>query len=767
MAANKPFTRLLIRHPYWLLLTNLLCVLLIAAGASSLRVDSGIDIFFSEDDPNLLAERQLQATYGREDNLLFIIDSGAVGIFQKDSLEAIESLTRQAWQLPHSKRVDSITNFLHPDVDGDDIRIDPLVQDAAELNAGEIDRLRGIALAERALVGRLLGPEGDVAAVNVDLLLPRDALASAIAETVTAARALADELMATHPDLEVHLAGWAVTEQTLAEVTAEDATTLMPALLALVLLLLALLLRSGLAAVCTVIVIALSIAVGMGFAGWSGIALNSVNVSAPSIILTLAVADCIHVLSAYLRALAEDETKREALALALDQTVYPVFLTSLTTAIGFLSMNFSESPPFRELGTIAAVGVIGALWVSLTILPGLLLMLPFRRGGKRGQGLPLGRLADFVIRNQRGVFWLSLLAIVLSVSGVARIELNDDPAAYFSEEVPLKQALGVLENRLSGVQSLHFSLDTGSADGITDPAFLSAVDRFAAWLGEQPEVVNVQVFTDTLKRLNEVMHDDDPQWHRLPDSRPMAAQYTLLYEISVPYGQDVTHQMSADKSALKLTATLSNQKSQGIIDFERRSIEWLAANAPDLETRGTGQAISFANVGLRNIQSMLSGSLIAVLFISGCLVLAFRSLRYGLVSLVPNLFPAFVALGLWGTLVGEVNIAASVVFSLTLGIIVDDTTHFLVKYSEARRRLGLSAEDAVRYTFNAVGSALVSTSIVLAVGFLTLVQSDFSVNATSGLLVAATITIAIVLDLLFLPTLLIKADRLLHAGRQS
>ena len=161
---------------------------------------------------------------------------------------------------------------------------------------------------------------------------------------------------------------------------------------------------------------------------------------------------------------------------------------------------------------------------------------------------------------------------------------------------------------------------------------------------------------------------------------------------------------------------------------------------------------------------MLGGSLFAVLFISACLVLAFRSARFGLVSLVPNLFPACVALGLWGWLVGEVNIAASVVFSLTLGIIVDDTTHFLVKFIEARRERGLCAADAIRYTFDAVGGALVSTTIVLAIGFLALVQSDFSVNSTSGLLVAMTISIAIVLDLLFLPTLLMRVERLLPGG---
>ena len=166
-------------------------------------------------------------------------------------------------------------------------------------------------------------------------------------------------------------------------------------------------------------------------------------------------------------------------------------------------------------------------------------------------------------------------------------------------------------------------------------------------------------------------------------------------------------------------------------------------------------------MGLRNIDNMVYGSLFALVLISVMLAWAFRSIRFGVVSLIPNLIPALATLGMWGAIVGEVNIAASVVFSVTLGIIVDDTTHFLLRYIEARRNLGLNAEDAIRHTFNTVGSALFSTSILLAMGFMVLVLSDFSVNSTTGLLVAITIFIGIFLDLLFLPMILIKAERLL------
>ncbi|MFC6668977.1 hypothetical protein [Marinobacterium aestuariivivens] len=253
-----------------------------------------------------------------------------------------------------------------------------------------------------------------------------------------------------------------------------------------------------------------------------------------------------------------------------------------------------------------------------------------------------------MIRHNNRIFWSSLFVIALAVSFIPRIELNDDPAGYFSDSVPLTKAIDVVESELSGTQSVHYSFDSGQDQGIVDPRFLAEVDAFVAWLRAQPEVVNVESFTDTLKRLNQVMHGDAKEWHKLPDSRELAAQYVLLYEISVPYGRDVTHQMSADKASLKVTATLKNQQSQGLIAFEAGARRWMQENLAGISARGAGQSISFANVGLRNIDSMLLGSLAAIALVSFCLIIAFRSIRFGLVSFVPNLFPAFVTLGIWG-----------------------------------------------------------------------------------------------------------------------
>ena len=418
MTPKDKFIGKVVGHGRWIMLVSIVLILALGLGINRLHLESGIKVFFDKGDPNLQAQEQIERTYGKEDNILFVIEAVDGDIFTPETLTSIESITRQSWLIPNSKRVDSVTNYLYPVVDGDDIHIGPLIEEATSLSTDRIAQVKITALAQQALVGRILSPDGEVTAVNVSLSLnvAGTKKAAAIADSVKSARAIRDQAESANPDLKIYLAGWALTEQSLAEVTAADAVTLMPLMFCIVLLLLALLLRSFTASLCTVIAILLSILMGMGYAGWAGIGINSVNVSAPTIIMTLAIADCVHILSTFLSHLRAGENKRVALTSSLQQTLYPVLLTSITTAAGFLSMNFSDSPPFRELGTISAVGVMGALWVSVTILPGLILLLPFKSGARTATGLPMTGLANFVTQHHNRIFWASLILILVTIS---------------------------------------------------------------------------------------------------------------------------------------------------------------------------------------------------------------------------------------------------------------------------------------------------------------------------------------------------------------
>ena len=208
-----------------------------------------------------------------------------------------------------------------------------------------------------------------------------------------------------------------------------------------------------------------------------------------------------------------------------------------------------------------------------------------------------------------------------------------------------------------------------------------------------------------------------------------------------------------------MTATLKTISSNQLIALEQRAQDWLKNNTTHIAIAdGSGTSIMFANIGKRNIVSMLMGTAVALMLISMVLILALRSLKIGLISLIPNLAPAAMGFGLWGMTVGEIGLSLSVVASMSLGIVVDDTVHFLSKYLRARREKGLDSQAAVRYAFVTVGRALIITSVVLVVGFLILSTSSFELNSGMGLLTAIVIAIALAADFLFLPPILMKFD---------
>jgi predicted RND superfamily exporter protein len=288
---------------------------------------------------------------------------------------------------------------------------------------------------------------------------------------------------------------------------------------------------------------------------------------------------------------------------------------------------------------------------------------------------------------------------------------------------------------------------------------LAKVDAFTAWLAARPAVQHVNSFSYTMKRLNRNMHGDDPGFHRLPEARDLAAQYLLLYELSLPYGLDVNDQINIDKSALRIDVTYGDIETAEL-EIEVTAAEaWLASNGTPAMHRSeaTGPALMFAKITRRNIASMILGTGLGFAAISVILMLALRSVRLGIMSLIPNVVPAAMAFGVWALLEGEVGFAVSVVAGLSIGIIVDDTVHFLTKYNRVRGEL--DAKGAVRYAFQSVGSAILSNTIIVAAGFAMLGISTFRVTAYMGLLTSLTVVCALAVDFLLLPTLLIAFDR--------
>ncbi len=758
----------------WLLIpVVLLAVVLAAGGAQYLKFTSDYRVFFSADNPQLLAFDEMEQTYTKDDNVLIVLTPADGNVFSRDTLAVVEEYTRQAWQIPYSIRVDSITDFQYTEAQEDDLIVRDLVSGAEDLSDAALAKVRDIAINEPLLRHRLISPEGDVTAINVTIQLPGVDETKEVPEVVNFVRAMADDIRANYPDISVHLTGLTFMNNAFSETAQLDASTLIPVSFAVMIVCLGLLLRGFAGTVVTLLVIVFSILAAMGISGYLGMPLTPSSAPIPIIILTVAIANSVHILVTFYFEMRHGRTRFEAMRESLRINLQPVFLTSFTTTIGFLTMNFSEVPPFQYMGNTVAIGVVASFILSVTLLPALMVVLPVRvKPVSSDQFDFMARLGDFVVNHYKALLVGMTIVVVVLASFVPRNELNDEFVKYFDDRIEFRTDTDYTTAHLTGLYTISYSLFSGETGGISEPGFLRDVDAFAEWARSQPEVLYVSTVTDIFKRLNKNMHGDDEAYYTLPDNRELAAQYLLLYEMSLPYGLDLNNQINVDKSSTRLMLVMHSLSTKQMLDIERRASEWLAENAPHIvAAHAASPNLMFAHISSRNIVSMLTGTTLALVLISALLVVALRSVKIGLVSMVPNLVPAAMGFGLWGLLVGEVGLALSIVTGMTLGIVVDDTVHFLSKYLRARREQQATAPEAVRYAFNNVGRALLYTSIILVAGFAILATSAFKLNSGMGMLSALIVTLALIADFLLLPALLIKIeeknDAKLKAGRRA
>ncbi len=761
---GETFSHWVIRWRVAILLVSAVLVVAVASGARYIEFSNDYRVYFSEDNPQLNAFEALQNVYSKTDNVLFAVAPKDGQVFSHKTLASVEWLTAQAWKLPYASRVDSVTNFQHTRARGDELVVSDLVSNASTLSPRDLERARQVAVSEPLLARQLISPAADVTAVNVTIGLPGKSL-DEVPEVMAAARKLAGELRAQNPDVDVYLTGAVPIDNAFGEQARRDLGTLTPIMYGVILLVTFLILRSLSGTFAVVIIISLSMLLAMGVTGWLGIQLTPPSAGAPTVILTLAVAHSIHILITIVHGMREGLAKHAAIAKSIKLNLYPISLAALTDVIGFASMNFSEVPPFRDLGNIVIFGVVASYLLAIVLLPALMSLLPLHvHPAKTHTGIAMERLGDFVVRRRMPLLvGMSLLVLGL-VAMIPRNELNDHFVKYFDRSVEFRRDSDFIDAKLAGMDAILYSLGAGNSGAVSDPAYLAKIEEFATWYRAQPGVVHVASITDVMKRLNKNMHADDPRWYRIPESRALAAQYLLLYEMSLPFGLDLNNQINVDKSASLLTVIMKSSTSKEILAIEARAQAWLTANAPaSMQAPGSGPSVMFAYISERNILSMLNGNLVALLLISLVMIFALRDIKVGFLSLVPNMVPAAMAFGIWGIFVGQVGLALSVVAVMTYGIVVDDTIHSMTKYVQARRDLAMSPEQAVRYVFSTVGTAAWAMTVILACGFLVLAFSAFELNSSMGLMTALTIVLALAADFLLLPPLLMTFDRRKYA----
>ncbi len=741
----------------WIVVTaSLLVCLGVSYGASNLKFASDYRVFFGAENPDFIANERAQATFGKADNVAFLLIPEDGQVFDEETLAATLDLSNAAWTLPFVSRVDSLANFQSSRGEGDDLIVEELLFERSELTPDRVAFIEELAQNEPLLNRFLVSEGGQATLVNAVLQLPSDVPAVSV-QAAEKAQEIKEALIAQHPGHDVQLLGIVILSASFETAGQVDSQTLIPMVYLLILVVIFAVFRSGSVVAVSLVLILLSTLFAMGVGGFMGVALTPISLSAPTIILTIAVADAIHVFAGVRSAMRNGMAKREALIDSVALNFAPIGITSITTVVGFLTLNFSDSPPFHHLGNISAAGILAAWVLSLVFLPAVASLLPLRftpkpETAKRGL---MGALADLVVTRAGLVLGTTAAASLAAIAFIPSMELNDQWTKYFSPRLEFRQAVDTAAP-FFGTEPMEFVIDSGAPGDVTDPAFLETVDAFTLWLRSQDEVVtHAFSLSDILKRLNRNLNGEDPAFASIPDRQDLAAQYLLVYELSLPYGLDLNDRVDISRQTTRVTATTRDVTTEQTKAFIADAEAWFAENAQGVATvEVTGAKKLFAFVAQRNIEAMFEGAGYLILAIVAILSLTFGSLKVGLLSLIPNALPVLITFGLWSAFVGTVGFSVAAAGAVAVGLVVDFTVHFLAKYLRATEGQGKSVADGIRYAFETAGTAILATTVILSAGFAVLITSSFKFNADLGLLTAISIVMAMVVNFFLLPSLL-------------
>ncbi len=733
----------------------MLIVAVTALAATALpgaRFDNALEIWFVEDDPALVAHRELIDTFTSDE--LIVVGLEAHDVFSPDVLAVIDRVTLAMAEAPHVEKVFSLTNIESVTGNDDSLEIGDLIE--MPVDPATLPAVRRKALANELYVGNVVSEDGDFTCIVARLPHYRDDFDYKI-EAIDAV----SEILARETGTRFYLSGGPALDAQFFYLSERDAAVTTPAMVALLVITLWLLLRSVSAVMLALATVTISTMWGVAWIVLAGVRVNMLTTLLPPLLLAVGVAGSMHVLVDYRRKIDAGHTREEALARVYRELMTPLFLTSFTTAIGMLSLLVSRIPGIREFGFFAALGVAGAFVLSLTVVPIVLSYLPAptrrtsgaRSGGSVISDAALERLHRLTVTRGRAIVVVSLVLLGAAVVGGFQVRAESAFLEYFGPEETIRLDTERIEDALAGTISIDVIVDTGRPDGIKDPAVLAAMEDLQGFLESNEHITSTQSVADYLKDLRRAFFSNDQDEYRLPETASEAAQYLLLYEMDAPDG-DIYEMVTFDYSKARVTARVDIESSSIATQIIADTEEYLARNFPEgLDARITGMGTLYAHMEEYLRDSLVLGFSIALVAIFVVFCLLMRSVVVGAILMIPNVAPIVLCLGVMGLLDIRLDSMTAMVASIAIGLAVDDSIHFV---SRARQYLeaGRPMDESLRLTTVEIGRALIFTSVALSAGFGVMMLSAFVGTVNFGLLCLLTILFALAADLVLLPVVL-------------
>ncbi len=756
-----------------------LCALTLIGGgvyfASQVRTDNSLDAYFDSADLSYNAYTNYQFDFGSDEvaYILYSVPSRENGPFELEIMDRILTLTEALeYEVPFVAEVTSLTNAEFISAEDDFLEIHELGLDMPQDQAAMLKR-REAMLAKPAYRGSLLDDAAQHGAIIVEMTVSANDSLDDIRLDADGGDALSNlypqasknkivEILnrPEYEDIEFRLTGDVAMNSAYNEIITSEAMLVTGLTFALVSLIALVCFRGqllGLLGPLSVVILGLILTVA--FMVLVGYKLGMLFMIAPTLLTAIGVAQSVHLITEFNLLRTRGLSRQEAVQKTLEHVAMPCLLAALTTAVGFLVMAGSSLRGLAELAVYISVGVL------LTFIGSITLMVCYMCLGKNDQSRRndvsedsshflykiLSRVVDINLKHKHLIIAAFAASIAIAGIGISKLHIGFNFLEEFKPEVKFRQDTEYTQTHMGGVLNFVIIYDAGEADAIKNARTLAHLEALQAEAERSDLVQKSYSLVDILKDINQSFHGDDPEYYRLPESDDLIAQYLLMYEISG--GEELDDYVSGDYSRTTLELRVDMSGSERIAKL-LQNVEAHLVSSPleGIEIEITGVGMLWVKMAKYIAQSQIQGYTLAFIIIASILCLAFRSVKVGLLAMIPNLLPVVLALGVVGWQGDHLDYFRMLLATVAIGIAVDDTVHTASRLRKEFLRLG-NYEAAVRTSLMSVGRALVITTTILTCSFLVYLASSMEVLAAFGILLAMTMIVALLADLFLLPAL--------------
>jgi len=792
---NTFFARLaeaILRFRWLLLLLVFILTIFAFFEMRTLRMDNSNEAFFLEGDPTKLLLDKFRDTFGNEDFVYVLIETD--DFFRADTIRLIKKLAEDLEEhVPYVKDMKFLGNIEYVEGVEGGIEISDLIEEIPE-TPEEMKLVRERAMNEPLYLDNLISWDGKTAAILLECekypdekVDPRKEIPQAVYNILAKSE---------YADLEVYAVGTPIIDYELDEMTARELSLFGLVCLGLQMLILLWVARGARGVVTPLLVVILSIFWTLGLVGILDWTLSLMVAMLPIFLICVGIGDSMHIISEFQDQQDRGLARRESIVKALALVGIPCLLTSITTAAGFLSFWGTVIKPIKEMGVYAAIGVVMAFLLSLIIVPAAFSFGKNKKKGVEPEGVsnPVGekkkspdyrpvcvRIArtgrnDIFDRALKGIALLNLkypwailgifiLMAALSVFGYLLIEVETNSIEFASTDLPVRQAYDYVDSHMGGSMSMEVMLDTGKKDGIKEIEFLKDMETLQNYIDRHPLTSKTTSVIDTIKKMRRAMHENRMEYYTLPETSAQASEYLFLYETSG--GEELDKQVSFNYDIARITARTKSLNSKDVRTFTSDISIFVKKNIdPSMKVEYTGTMPFVEAMSNYVAQGQKRSFILAFLAITCMMIIVLRSFKLGLISMIPNVFPVLISLGLMGFAGVYLSIPLMILSPIIIGVAVDDTIHFFMRYRREFNRTG-TYEGALKATLSTVGRPIMFTTMTLVLGFSVFGLSDMYNVTQFGLLAAFAFLWALLADFFLAPAMMLLFKPLGPEGQVS